>query len=360
VAGEAGIATAWSRLGQDGGPGELFVVTTLSLESGNSAKIERLLQSAESVPELRRGFIGGLGWVSPEILRGLVVRWLESPSPFRRFVGVTACSLHRADPGSRLEALLRDETRVRARALRLAGELGRVDLQQRVSHALDDEEEVCRFWAAWSAGMLGARRSAITVLRPHALSHSSSRRIALDLALRLMERESAIDWIRELGQDPKKARLVVVAAGILGDPLVVPWLIGKMNSPAVARVAGESFSAITGIGLSEAGLDRQAPDEFSAGKVDQAEDENLPWPDPIKIEAQWQMERARFTPSVRHLNGLPITAENCQRVLRDGNQRHRRAAAYELALMNPGRLWNWRAKAHAQTMWRSAPTSTSL
>ena len=54
---------------------------------------------------------------------------------------------------------------------------------------------------------------------------------------------------RELAKEERHARLVVVGAGVHGDPVVVPWLIEKMRHPALARVAGEAFSMITGVDL---------------------------------------------------------------------------------------------------------------
>jgi len=358
VAGEAGLAIAWAQLNQHCGPGELFVVATLSLESRNPTSLERALRFAESAPVSRRGFFGALGWVSRDQLRGQVVAWLDDTSSFRRMVGVVACSLHRVDLGSRMQQMLADDPSVRARALRLVGELGSMGAQEQVlAAALNDDDEACRFWAAWSAGLLGDRTSVIPVLRDYAAGGSAFTWRALDLVVRLMDHESAVAWIRHLGRDPVHARSVVIGTGVLGDPVAVPWLIQKMSDPALARVAGESVSMITGWDLSEEELDGQAPEQFTAGPTDDPADnnvavdtdENLPWPNSRKIRARWEKERVRFAEGVRHLRGLPLTRECCHRVLRDGYQRQRRAAAFSLALIGVDRpLWNWRARSAIQ------------
>jgi uncharacterized protein (TIGR02270 family) len=358
VAGEAGHAIALAQLDQYGGPGELFVVATLALESRDPTRLERALQFAESAPVSRRGLFGALGWASRDALRGQVVAWLDDASSFRRLVGVVACSLHRADLGSRMQQLLADDPSVRARALRLVGELGSMGVREEVRAALNDDDAACRFWAAWSAGLLGDRTSAIPVLQDYAAGGGVFKWRALDLVIRLMDHDSAIAWIRHLGRDLAHGRLVVAGTGILGDPVAVPWLIQKMSDPALARVAGESVSMITGWDLSEQGLDGNAPEEFTAGPTDDPADnnvaldldENLLWPNPGKIQARWEREHARFAGGVRHLKGLPCTRECCQDVLRDGYQRQRRAAAYSLALIGAGRpLWNWRARSDIQS-----------
>jgi uncharacterized protein (TIGR02270 family) len=357
VAGEAGLTTGWAQLDEHPGPGELFVVATLSLESRNLPSLERALQFAESVPESRRGLFCALGWVSRDALRGHVVAWLGDASPFRRLVGVVACSLHRADVSSRLQPLLADEPLVRARGLRLVGELGGLGLREQVRVALKDDDEACRFWAAWSAGLLGDRGSAIPVLRDYATGRGVFKWRALDLAVRLMDHDSAIAWIRHLGRDPAHGRLVVVGTGVLGDSVAVPWLIHKMRDPALARVAGESVSMITGWDLAGQGLEGDAPEGFTAGPTDDPADdnvaldadENLPWPHLTKIDARWDKEQARFAAGARLLRGLACTRESCNDVLRNGYQRQRRAAAYSLALVEAGRpLWNWRARSSVQ------------
>ena len=321
-----------------------------------------MLQFAESVPESRRGLFGALGWAAPETLRGRVVNWLGAPAPFRRLLGVVACSLHRGDPGARIETLLSDELAIRARTLRLAGELGRLDLRQRVASAGRDEDEACRFWGAWSAGLLADRASAIPILQAHAAGGGCFKWRALDLVMRLMDREAAIGWMRDLGRDPANARLLVTGAGILGDPVVVPWLIEKMRDPELARVAGESFSAISGRDLSEDKLDGSPPVGVTVGPTDEPVDDNvaidrdehLHWPDAANVERWWQQEKGRFALGTRYLRGLPLTTDNCSAVWRDGYQRQRRAAAHEQALSSPGRpLWNWCERSHITTSWLS-------
>lgn len=114
---------------------------------------------------------------------------------------------------------------------------------------------------------------------------------------------------------------------------------------------------ITGTDLLEDGLDGPEPSGFVASPDDENHDGNLTWPDPGKLDAWWQAARARFASNARYLRGVPLTAEACSQILREGHQRERRAAAYEWALISPGRvLWNWRARAQVQAKSLRAPT----
>jgi uncharacterized protein (TIGR02270 family) len=143
----------------------------------------------------------------------------------------------------------------------------------------------------------------------------------------------------------------VTACGILGDPAFVPWLLGRMEIPELARAAGESFSMITGVDLAYDDLEKDAPEGFQAGPNDNPadesvamdRDEHLPWPDPALIQAWWQDNGARFAAGTRHLLGRPLDEAACQHALAAGFQRQRRAAAFELALARPeALLLNWR------------------
>jgi uncharacterized protein (TIGR02270 family) len=351
VAGEPGWEIALAQLEEHEEAGEVFAAGVLALESQDASRIDRVVALTEAAPELTRGLISALGWVAPERLRGTVKAFLDSASPQRRLLGLAACSVHRVDPASYLRARVEDAAPiVRARALRLVGELGRAELAREVQAALRDEDAAARFWAAWSAGLVGARDPAIPILQEHAEGTGVYKSRALDLALRIMPQTAAMHWLRGLNSHPEHARLAVIACGIIGDPAFVPWLMGRMALPELARVAGESFSMITGIDLAYDDLETDAPADLEAGPTDHPDDQNvamdqddnLPWPDPALIHDWWQTNGARFPAGTRHLLGRPLSPEACQHALAHGFQRQRRAAAFELALARPDTpLFNW-------------------
>ena len=159
---------------------------------------------------------------------------------------------------------------------------------------------------------------------------------------------------------PANKRLLIQGAGIAGDAQYLPWLIGQMADDAFARLAGESFSMITGLDLAYLDLDRKPPGDFEAGPTENPEDENvemdpddsLPWPDQAKIQQWWAVNGRRFQPGVPYFMGAPVTREHCIQVLKEGYQRQRIAAAEYLCLLTPGTpLFNTRAPAWRQQRW---------
>jgi uncharacterized protein (TIGR02270 family) len=87
-------------------------------------------------------------------------------------------------------------------------------------------------------------------------------------------------------------RVALIRAGAIGDPVLIPWLMEYMSIPEIARVAGESFTMITGVDLAYDDLDGEWPEGFEAGPTEEPEDEDvemdtdedLPWPEPGLIQ----------------------------------------------------------------------------
>jgi uncharacterized protein (TIGR02270 family) len=357
VAGEAGWELCVEQLAHEEA-GEVFAAAVLALESREQARIDLVIDTAMRVPEAARGLLSALGWVEKEHLHGTVKAFLDSDDPFRRRLGLTACALHRVDPGARLNAALADpDPLLRARALKAAGELGRADLRETLQERLEDSEEVCRFWAAWSAVLVGARGRALRMLQTAALAPSPWQFRAINLAGRGLDPAAAHPWLKVLAGDGAMGRALITAVGVIGDPYYVPWLMKQMETVEVARVAGEAFSMITGVDLAYEDLEGEWPEGFEAGPTENPEDEDvamdpdedLPWPAPELIARWWAANGGRFPAGRRFLCGQTISEAHCQEVLRSGYQRQRIAAALELALMRPDRpLFEWRAPGDRQ------------
>ena len=225
---------------------------------------------------------------------------------------------------------------------------------------LADEDACCRFWAAHSAVLLGERGRAIDVLKEISLHEGPYRARAFTLLLKFLDVTQARLLLKAVASDPANIRLLIQGAGIAGDPHYVPWLIKQMEEQKLARLAGESFSLISGLDLTKLDLNQNQPEEFASGPTDNPDDqdvsmdpdENLPWPDPSKIGEWWRSNQSRFSAGVRYFMGEPATQEHCIDVLREGYQRQRRAAAVHLCLLQPGTpLFPTSAPAWRQLRW---------
>jgi uncharacterized protein (TIGR02270 family) len=343
VAGEPGWELCKAALGNEEA-GEVFAASVMAFESGGDARIQAVLDVVMAKPELINGIVSALGWCSMEQASPPIQRFLSSQLHLHRQIGLAGYAVHRVDPKHVLtQAVTSRNLALRARALKAVGELGRKDLVGAVKENLKVEDEQARYWAAWSGALLG-EPAAILVLRQFVESGHSKRESACAMALRRMSVPEGQSWLKALASNPSTLRLAVQAAGVSGDPANIPWLIQQMVNPMLARVAGESFTYITGIDLAYDDLDTDKPEGFEAGPTENPEDENvemdadedLPWPNTQLIEKWWFTHRIEFTNGMRYLLGKPMTIDSLKEALKNGKQHQRRAAAIELAIRQPG------------------------
>jgi uncharacterized protein (TIGR02270 family) len=340
-------------------PGNLFAAAVLAFDSGDTGRIHRLLEKGCIAPELERELISALGWLPFSKVEGHIRELLGSERPEIRRIGIAASAVHHWDPGQPLiQALADPSPRLRSRALKAGGELGKTRLLPMILPAIADSDDACRFFTAWSAARLGDRSPRVlSALHEIATGHTLYAERALGMALRIMDLQQAKAWHRQLRRDSTQLRTAAIADGIIGDPEAVEGLIDLMNIPAIARVAGEAFSMITGVDLAYEDLSGEKPEGFEAGPTEDPADENvamdpdenLPWPLPASVAKWWNQHRAQFQTGRRYLRGKEITVQSLREVLISAKQRERATAALELALREPSQpLFEVRARGAVQ------------
>jgi len=354
IAGEAGWAACEEQLATNE-VGEVFAASLIAFESGQANRIAKVAAVIEADSVLEQSMASALVWLPLKQAEPHLNDLLRSEVPAQLRVGLAAAAGHRRHPGVVLSNALRStDSAVRACALDAAGQLPDSSLDSDIRHALRDADAKYRLAAAW-AGALRGINEATSVLQEIAEASVSAE--AAGMAVRRMAPADALNWHKRLSGQPKLARPAIVAAGCLGDPALVPWLISLMGQLPLARLAGEAFTMITGVGLAYRDLERKPPEDFNAGPTDDPKDENvemdpddnLPWPEPALVANWWQKNQGQFQNGTRYLCGKPMATEWLQQVLRDGYQRQRTAAALELAIRQPGKpLFNVKAPGFRQ------------
>jgi len=348
VAGKFGMELAWNAAVEQGfcGP-DSFAAFLLSLEQKNVDGFMQALVETPS-PAATKVAAAAYGWTSSQFLQGTIKNLLASDIPFYRQIGITACALHRVDPGAALSSATQDENiPLRARALKTAGELGRSDLLPLCEALVTHQDAAIRFWAAWSTALMGSQNS-VACLGEFGLQPGPHQWRALNLLLKALPVPEAHVYLQTVSQSiqqhPTDLRALIHGASVTGDPFYIPWLIKQMDDLKLTRLAGEAFSFITGLDLAYLDLTRTPPEDFESGpnddpddpNVDLDPDDNLPWPDPVKIAQWWQQNQQRFQNGSRYFMGAPVTRQHCIHVLKEGYQRQRIAAAQYLCLLQPG------------------------
>ncbi|MBZ5714685.1 TIGR02270 family protein [Nannocystis pusilla] len=121
--------------------------------------------------------------------------------------------------------------------------------------------------------------------------------------------------------DRKRRLAALWALGFRGTPEAVDAAIEWLEDDAAAPLAGEVFTAVTGVDLDAArmALPRDRADE---ALVHRPEDD-LPRPDPLQVLKWWTNHRGRFAAGQRYLAGAPYSSHALLQALRFGAMRRR-------------------------------------
>lgn len=342
-------------------PGEVFPAAFVALEAGDpQPRLRRVLDYALRSYELSRPLVAALAWKPLAPILDLLEDFLTADAPDLRRIGLAAAIAHRRVPESALAtAIEQGDLLLRTRALRGVGELGSCPLLPQVAEHVTGRSDSCALEAAWTCALRGRLPAALSQLVQVAHQPGAAAQRAIGVVTRVGAVAEATELIHRLAQRPSSLRTAIVGAGTLGNAALVEWLLAQLDRPQTARVAGEAITMITGISLHDPQY-QALPDERparadvpgdEADSLDLGPDDHLPWPNRRAIADWWARHRAAFPPGRRHLLGRPIVADWCRRVIADGRQRQRAAAALELATLCPDvplfetRAPGWRQRA---------------
>lgn len=342
VAGEYGWGLCEAGLDIED-PGTLFTAAIIAFEGGDKEQIDLVASASSESQAAFRAVVSALGWMDDKRFNALIIGLVSAKSRLYRRLGIAACGIRRINPKTYLDqATSSSDLFLKTLALKAVGDLKRADLLPQLQKHLQHEDHDCRFEAAKSALLLGDR-SAMNTISAFVFSQSKHTLPAMQVALRLVDGQTARNWLKTQSRNPEQRRQMLSGIGITGEPAYIPMLIKQMKNPELARAAGDAFSMITGADLEQEKLDREWPEGIEAGANDDPQDENidmdmdedLSWPNADLVAQWWAQNRSAFPTGNRFLAGSPISPEQCTQVLKNGSQRDRQAAALELALSQP-------------------------
>lgn len=335
-------------------PGCIFVAAVIAFQLGitdregeNSGRVRTVLNIAKN-EVLVKAVVSALAWIPAKIGHTWIKTLLDSNNQKYQYLAICACSAKRVHPGDSLSKILQNEdnitdTALYSRALRLVGELKIRDyyplLKKTISRYGSCSEFV--FWAQWSQAFIGERHQ-LDSIKKNIFVSGKLQEYAINVAFRILPNKEAKQYVtlllqEENNQDANDLRTALQAITALGDLAAVPWLIDKMDDPAISRYAGLSFTLLTGVDLEqhqlidiERGQKSRLRETFGTEP-----DDELPWPDSKKVNSLWQHHRNGFSYGDRYFLGDKISEEKLNYHLTNGTQLKRAPAAIELALLHP-------------------------
>ncbi len=327
-------------------PGEVFVAAVFAFRSLNVKHIQQVVEVGVSDPQLTQALASAIAWLPESVADPWLEKFLRSKDLAHKFLAMCVFRERREDPGEYLISFLKrndctDNISLYTSMLRLIGEIKRKDLIPALNMAMEHQDDNVRLWSLWSAVLLGNRAIAER-LESFVETPGPMQEKCLSLYFKSVSNSQAKSLISKMSQDEKNIRAIIKSSAALGDPQVIPWLIGKMENVELARLAGEAFTHITGIFLDQHELSVEVPpfsDDQSAEPDDTSieldEDEYLVWPDAVKLKIFWKKYGTRFKSGARYIMGKEPNRSHLEYLLEQSPQRIRRVASLELALLDP-------------------------
>jgi uncharacterized protein (TIGR02270 family) len=265
--------------------GELFAFAWMALELADGGKVAQAVEFGSLTADDAKGLVGALAWHKPAAIGPFVREWIGSQDAFTRFLGVSSCIVHNVDPGATMARLVKDnDSRVRAAALRLAGQLRRFDLGRDVQSALEHGDERVRLWASWALVELGSGDLTRQELRKIATAAGPHAMVAMRALVKAGPDKDIRAWMGGLMRTSPTAPLAVRGIGMLGDRSVLAWLIERMREPHVAVAACTAFLELYPEAREETKLFTVDPMELGSAFAKHFEDDvvRLALPDKVK------------------------------------------------------------------------------
>ena len=313
MAGPAGAGLALETIAVTAGYGELFTLFHIALRQNPAIALAELVPADLLIWAEVEAFGAAAAWCAPDRIANRMRAWIGSADPMAVWIALDVCGRRRVDPRDRLAGLLaHPHPQVAARAMQLAGELGRADLAPALAARAGSEADPdLRCAAAWAAALLGERKAAPAALAgliAPGTAPARARQVAELLPL-VCDSAAAKRWIAGLLSNAATDRWGIVATAALGAADSLEFLIRQMQDPLLSRIAGAGFCRIAGIRLGPLSLELQSfPDDPANAVVEACPQESfiegkMYWPDPDKLTHWLAGNKGRFAADTRNLLG---------------------------------------------------------
>jgi uncharacterized protein (TIGR02270 family) len=327
-------------------PGEVFAAAFALVAQPSPSTLDAVLSRvpaspASVLPALRRALeLSG----SETLVPALVTRLKDSESAMVALALEVLAFREAVPAGIALELLGHPEGGVAAAALRALGGVPRNGGACDVMPWLADSRPEVR-WAAVESGLLSGSRAAWEACRGEIERQGPSLHEAL-VVLALCGDDKDVEWLLGLAQDEAVRADALWALGFTGRVAAAEVCLELMGpGAALARLAGEAFSAITGLKLEGPYVEESGGEEDSLPPLEDEDldadlnpkpEDSLPVPARAAVVGWWLQARKHFARDRRYLAGRPFSGAALLEALVGGVMRRRPVHALELALRTQG------------------------
>lgn len=198
--------------------------------------------------------------------------------------------------------------------------------------------------AAVETGLVLGMRSALLVCQELVEARKPDAAFPL-LVLALGGDPADLDRIIEALRTEPLRPAALFALGFTGRSRGAEECLGWLGNDKVARVAGEAFSAITGLAIEgeytrKEEAEKEEPIPFEDEDLDEpivvGPEAALPLPDPSPVTAWWAKSKGGLEAAARYAGGRPLSSEALLETFKIASCRRRRPLGLDLAIRTHG------------------------
>lgn len=312
------------------------------LQEGSSTGAEVVLKRVRSADDAGLAALQrALEVLEPDLLPPWLTSLTQDENPALQALGLEVLGFHQRAPAAACQTLvIHASPRIAAAALRAAGR-SRIELNPTaLERALAASSLEVRD-AAIEAGTLLGHRAALAVCRAAVQSRALAGPLPL-LLLAMRGDERDLQRIQELLSEEKLRPHALWALGFSGRLSCADRCLEFMQHKPVAALAGEAFSAITGLRIEGTyAAEGEAPaaeepvpleqENLEADLLPKPEDA-LPLPQADAIASWWEQKRPHLEPQRRYLEGRIFDFQVLKGALESSPMRRRHVLAWEFAM----------------------------
>ncbi|WP_164017814.1 TIGR02270 family protein [Pyxidicoccus trucidator] len=321
-------------------PGRVDAAAFALLEGHPKGVDEVLARLRAAPPALRPSLERALELGSSRELDARLVPLLDSDDAALAAAALRVLTARDAVPPEPLERLLRHEVpEVRMAALAAIAGSALTMAPERLLPGLASTHSGIRT-ATVEAGLTRHLRPALATCRDLLGAEAAEAREAM-LLLALGGADADVLLLEERAEAPGQRADALWALGFTGHVRAAEVALRWMEDKSVARLAGEAFSAITG--LKPSGPYALPPEEEAVEEEEDLDADLVPGPEAAlprpaarAVQAWWKQHASRFQRGTRYLEGRPLDAAALLGALEGGSMRRRHVLARELAIRSRG------------------------
>ncbi|ATB50044.1 TIGR02270 family protein [Corallococcus macrosporus] len=300
---------------------------------------------SDGAREQREALAGALGTRACPRIEPMLRELVKEGAPWAQSVAMDVLAQWKRGPDFDLQPWwCSEDTQVQAAAFRWSARVPRSMPSWGLQRGLESPEDIV-WQSAAEAGLVHAPGQTWA----ECVERVRLRRGPLGFPLVVLALGGAareLTWVVDVLSSGTWTREALWALGFSGRLPAVEACVELLRREApVARLAGEAFSAMTGLKLTERFvLQPSAPDDALVPLEEEDLDadlrprpeDDLPIPEPDEVSAWWSRTRREWRPDGRFLSGGAWTGSSLLAALEHGSARRRPVHALELAIRSRG------------------------